>query len=293
VAKGALGFGRFFGVMVDVAQRVSFLERARNADGGWGYFAGKESRVEPTVYALRATREDSAGVEFLLRCQEKDGGIRPALGIPGSTWVTALALPILARTQRKAELVRAANWLIETTGADTGWLVRVMYFMGKSTVDQNPQLKGWPWVPGNHSWVEPTAHALVALRAIEGLVDRQALQYRREQGASLLRDRRCSDLGWNYGNKKVLDEVLPSYPETTGIALVGLAAAGKASAEELEAASKVFADAKGAYAKAWLSLGLRLHGVAAPYEAANEVHPSGNVALTALEVLAAKAEVAW
>lgn len=279
--------------MVDVTPRVSFLVKARNADGGWGYFAGKESRVEPTVYALRAVGVDEAGLRILAKCQESDGGLRPAVGIPGSTWVTALAIPVFAKAKREAELRRAARWLVETTGAEVNWLQRAMYFMGKAAVDQNPKLKGWPWRPGNHSWVEPTAHALVALRSIEGVVEAGALQFRREQGVELLRDRRCTDLGWNYGNKRVLDEVLPSYPETTGIALVGLSAAGKAASAELQAAAKMFANTKGAYAKAWLSLGLRLHGLPAPYEAAREVHPSGNVALTALEVLAAKAEEAW
>ncbi len=173
------------------------------------------------------------------------------------------------------------------------WLQQAMYFMGKEAAEQNQKLKGWPWRPGNNSWVEPTAHALVALRSIEGMVEAGALQFRREQGVELLRDRRCADLGWNYGNKRVLEEVLPSYPETTGIALVGLAAAGRAADEELQAAARVFASAKGAYARAWLSLGLRLHGLPAPYEADVQVHPSGNVALTALEVLAAKAEVTW
>jgi len=279
--------------MVDVSQRVSFLAKARNADGGWGYFPGKESRVEPTVYALRALGEDAAGVAFLLRCQEADGGFRPGSGIPGSTWVTALAIPVLSRAKRKAELERAAKWLLAITGADDTWLQRVVHFMGKSVIDQDPTLKGWPWRPGNNSWVEPTSHALVALEALRGVADGGELEFRKEQGARLLRDRRCLDLGWNYGNKRVLDEVLPSYPETTGIALVGLSAAGKATRNELEAARKVFEGAKGAYAKAWLSIGLRLHGLQTPYEASGEVHASGNVALTALEVLASKAEVQW
>lgn len=282
--------------MVDVAQRVSFLQKARNSDGGWGYFAGKESRVEPTVYALRALGVDGAGLDYLARCQEQDGGLRPGASIPGATWVTALALPVFVEAKREKEFRGAAQWLVATTGADNNWLQRALQLIGKAAVDQNPKLKGWPWRPGNHSWVEPTSHALVALRVLEGkpgVVDEEQRRYRQEQGVALLRDRRCVDLGWNYGNKRVLEEVLPSYPETTGIALVGLFAAGKATGEELRAAARVFAQAKGAYAQAWLSIGLRLHGVEAPYTASEAVHPSGNVALTALEVLAARAEVKW
>jgi hypothetical protein len=282
-----------FHSMVDVTPRVSFLAKARNADGGWGYFAGKESRVEPTAYALRALGVDEAGADYLMKCQESDGGIRPGLGIPGSTWVTALAIPLLAKAGKRAELERAGRWLLDTKGAGNTWMQRILYFLGKNAVDQNPKLQGWPWRPGNHPWVEPTSHALVALRAIEDSADASTLRFRRDQGVGLLRDRRCQDMGWNYGNKRVLDEVLPSYPETTGIALVGLSAAGGASNEELEAASRAFARAKGAYAKAWLSVGLRLHGKQAAYAASDGVHSSGNVALTALEVLAAREEVTW
>jgi len=34
--------------------RLGLIETAQNADGGWGYFPGKESWLEPTVYALLA-----------------------------------------------------------------------------------------------------------------------------------------------------------------------------------------------------------------------------------------------
>ena len=40
---------------VDTAGDIAdLLVRGRNADGGWGYFAGKASRLEPTCWALLA-----------------------------------------------------------------------------------------------------------------------------------------------------------------------------------------------------------------------------------------------
>jgi len=38
----------------------------------------------------------------------------------------------------------------------------------------------------------------------------------------MIADRRSVDGGWNYGNRRVYKTDLPSYPETTGIALLGL-----------------------------------------------------------------------
>ena len=39
---------------VDLTLLRQFLLRARNADGGWGYQAGKASRLEPTCWAILA-----------------------------------------------------------------------------------------------------------------------------------------------------------------------------------------------------------------------------------------------
>jgi hypothetical protein len=283
--------------MADLAQRVSFLESSRNSDDGWGYFPGKQSRLEPTIYAMRALGPQhpayAPALAFVESAQEKDGGFRPGADIPGSTWVTALAIPLLAQAKRTKAWERAGNWLVETSGAENNWTQRLLHLLGKIPIDQNPRLRGWPWRPGNNSWVEPTAHALVALRHLDGAVPEAAIRYRRDQAVALLRDRRCLDLGWNYGNKRVLDEVLPSYPETTGIALVGLAAASGADAAELAAAQKILAASKGAYAQAWLTVGLRLNKVTVPFAPNHGVHPSRNLALTSLEILAAQDTPAW
>jgi hypothetical protein len=100
-------------------------------------------------------------------------------------------------------------------------------------------------------------------------------------------DRRCVDGGWNYGNKRVLGETLPSYPETTGLALIGLAGSGADLRISLERARKDYVEAKGAYGRALLALALRLHGEEIEYApGSKEPHPSRNLMLAALEVLA-------
>ena len=48
------------------------LVRARNADGGWGYFAGKSSRLEPTCWALLAIG-DEASADVLKQWPSENG----------------------------------------------------------------------------------------------------------------------------------------------------------------------------------------------------------------------------
>ncbi len=278
--------------MADSSQRLDFLRRVQNPDGGWGYFPGRESRMEPTAYALKTQVTDERALAFVLACQEADGGFRVGPGIPGSTWVTALAIPILAKAGREKELRRAGQWLLQTTGSDGKLIARLASWMGWHPVEQDPSLEGWPWHPGNNAWVEPTVHSLLALKHLKSFASESELKYRMERGSALLRDRRCRDLGWNYGNKRVLDEDLPAYPETTGIALAGLSATRSATAPELAAGERLLRQSKGAYAQAWLTIGIRSNGIGRKYHLTPEVHPSRNIALTGLELLAAAEEMA-
>jgi hypothetical protein len=279
-----------------VAARLDFLRANQNSDGGWGYFPGRESRVESTVHALRAlggeTNPGAPGIRFLLSRQDRTGGLTPSAAVPGATWVTQLAFPLLRQAGvEKKVLETAADWIVSTQGAEDGLLQRLLYAMGKAKEDQNPRFKGWPWRPDNSSWVEPTAWGLIALPAMEGVAPPAALTYRRQMAVRMLLDRRCEDGGWNYGNKRVLGEVLPSYPETTAIALIGLAAAGQDLSKQLapsfERAEAGLATSSGAYARALLALALRLHGRKPSYAPEQaSIHPSRNIMLTALEVLA-------
>ncbi|UCF33415.1 MAG: hypothetical protein JSV78_13885 [Phycisphaerales bacterium] len=79
-------------------------------------------------------------------------------------------------------------------------------------------LVGWSWVVGTHSWVEPTAYAVMALRAA-GKADHPRVR----EAVELLWDRALSDGGWNYGNTRVFANRLRPFPATTGIALAALA----------------------------------------------------------------------
>ena len=62
---------------------------------------------------------------------------------------------------------------------------------------------GWPWVEGTHSWVEPTAMAILAL-CREGLSGHSRV----EAGIHLFLDRSLNRGGWNFGNPAVFGREL-------------------------------------------------------------------------------------
>jgi hypothetical protein len=79
-------------------------------------------------------------------------------------------------------------------------------------------LVGWPWVDGTHSWVEPTALAILALRR-EGFGDHPRVR----EGLRLIEDRAVDTGGWNCGNRATFGRVLRPQPGPTGLALLALA----------------------------------------------------------------------
>ncbi|MEP6959714.1 MAG: hypothetical protein ABI980_13380 [Nitrospirota bacterium] len=82
----------------------------------------------------------------------------------------------------------------------------------------DPSLPGWPWIGGTHSWIEPTALAVIALKATgRGSHDRV------RQAIQMILDRQLPHGGWNYGNTLVFGRELHPMPESTGAALTGLA----------------------------------------------------------------------
>jgi hypothetical protein len=77
---------------------------------------------------------------------------------------------------------------------------------------------GWSWVENTHAWVEPTAYAVLALRA-----GGESLHPRVREGVQLILDRSIPGGGWNYGNPRVYANTLRPFPGPTGIALTALA----------------------------------------------------------------------
>ena len=275
--------------------RREHLLRFQNPDGGWGYFPGKASWLEPTAYAALALRGEKHGdeagrraLELLKRWQRPDGAWHANAQVKNGYWGTALMLTLLRATGiQNSSYTRGLEWLVPTTGAEGSLPVRIIERFQAKPVEQDDSVRGWPWRPGNSSWVEPTAHALVALKQSS-----RAAEFvgRIQEGEGYLLDRRCPDGGWNYGNKRVYHTDMVSFPETTALALVGLQ--GR-SAEELKPSlDRALAHAKSTksgMARAWLAIALRLYGV--PWETRlTGLSPGRDISIAALEYLAFQPE---
>jgi len=149
--------------------------------------------------------------------------------------------------------------------------------------ERDLNLKGWPWKPGTSSWVEPTAHTLVALKRSAAKFASSDLNDRVRLGEAQLANVRGKDGGWNYGSRAALEIDLPSYPETTALALVGLQGRHEISSY-LGEAVKMAAETKLPLAQAWLAIALRVNATEPPAPGGDLIP---DVMITALEALGA------
>jgi hypothetical protein len=196
---------------------IPFLLKTQNKDGGWGFFADSESRVEATSWALLALRESSSedreeirrGLDFLRSAQLADGSWPSAQGQQQGSWVTALACWALGSTISTTESQRSPSrglaWLSNERPADSrAWRRFLRRLVGdKDVVAQNDAYYGWSWTPDTASWVEPTSYALLVLRRFAPHGAPAAFRDRLQIAESMLLDRMCPGGGWNCGNPMV------------------------------------------------------------------------------------------
>jgi hypothetical protein len=200
---------------VQRSECVSLLKNLQNADDGWGFHAGGQSRVEPTCWSALALfhcekqeNEDAFHrVAAFLHCKQLSNGSWPASqGMNTGGWVTSLACSVLEGDVKSDRGVCAGlNWLCEDFPRDSSpWRRFMRSLRPQSHINsQNDSYRGWGWTPKTSSWVEPTSFALMALReAKREQLPRSAVQ-RRELAISLLYDRMCPGGGWNCGNPRV------------------------------------------------------------------------------------------
>jgi hypothetical protein len=253
--------------------RLDILRRSQNPDGGWSYYSGKQSWLEPTFYGALVLHGDPAADRawsLLKSWQAADGSWPPAAGTAISGWGTALCLTLgQIRGDLGEPYQKGVGYLLRTVGTESEVWRRALARIGLFNPGRNLSLKGWPWKEGTSSWVEPTAHALVALKKELALKKASAnvpgteLAERIRSGEALLLDVRCKDGGWNYGSPWTLGEDQRSYPETTALALLGLQGRAEAGSS-LDLAKNWLRDTPSSLARAWISVALRLHGVPIP-----------------------------
>jgi hypothetical protein len=197
------------------------LKEAR-ATGGWGYYSGNASRIEPTCWAMLALADEAhndAHVAFLTRCQRADGLMSDRPEFPANLSWTALAF--LTFTALSSTVTAEARSRLLTAMTKTAGLA----LANTPTFRQNNMLQGWPWMPDTFSWVEPTSWCLLALKqAVRSVPSRatDAVRRRIADGEALLIDRVCATGGWNFGNSNAFGTNLPAHAPTSAIGLLAL-----------------------------------------------------------------------
>lgn len=190
--------------------------------GGWPYYAGRSSRIEPTAWgllALGATGHDApvrdAAFAFLNGLARQSGLlVDPGAPAANVAWNGLLVVALHSVEDPRAREMAAA--LGQALTALYGIALRP-----DSTVRQDNTLQAWPWTDGTFSWVEPTAFCTLALKQARA-AGHDAAAARVAQAERLLLDRACQPAGWNYGNGAVLDQDLRPYVPTTALALLAL-----------------------------------------------------------------------
>jgi hypothetical protein len=191
------------------------LLASRNADGGWGYYAGKASRLEPTCWALIALGADARPFDVLRRWPANEGlllerrGGEPNFGFHG---VALLALRVLdVQHESGNTTLLSAVQRVKGTAAESTPFLR-----------QDNSLQAWPWIADTFSWVEPTAWCLLALKKWSRVAGSVVDGSRVEVAERLLVDRCCAAGGWNYGNSNVNGQQLKAFVPTTAVALLAM-----------------------------------------------------------------------
>ncbi len=250
------------------AARLALLG-LRGPDGGWGYRRGAASCAEPTALAglaLLATDPSEGGpraaaaaglaaaADWLTTLQRADGSLGVSASSPSPGWMTPYAVLFWkALGVHEGRTRSASGWLLGQKGRTLDRADDPTKVAGHDTT-----LVGWPWVEDTHSWLEPTAMAVLALGRL-GLGGHPRVR----EGLRLIRDRAVEPGGWNYGNKSVFGRPLRPQPAPTGLALLTLAGTGPRTAD-IGRAVRYLADAlpgiRASASLGWGLVGLRAWG---------------------------------
>jgi hypothetical protein len=197
------------------------LLRCALPGGGFSGRPGGHFQTDSTAWGILAFRASGGPEELLERSrrllvleQLQDGRLCLNKTHPASYWPTSLAILAWQDSLSCSEAQqRAIRFLLDTTG---------FHFPRESDAPSahDSLLKGWPWVDETHSWVEPTAMCIMALRSAG-----HGQHERVQEAVRMLLDRQLPHGGWNYGNTLVYGKELHPMPESTGAALVGLSGA--------------------------------------------------------------------
>lgn len=183
-----------------------------------GYHPDASPATEPTSLSAIALathgKTDAANkaTEWLASLQTEEGSLGIGQEETTPRWPTSLAVLawIAVNASRYSKQITAAiNWTLSIRGKPV-----------EQTADfrHNMQLVAWPWIEGTHSWIEPTALHVRALKAA-GYNEHP----RTREAIELLVDRQLPSGGCNYGNTEVMGQALLPHVQPTGLAMLALA----------------------------------------------------------------------
>jgi hypothetical protein len=194
-------------------------------------------------------------VDALAKMQQANGLVSVRAGDQSPGWPTSLAVvawnAFMQATNSRdhaGNAARGVDWLLANRGKS---IERTDAF------GHNPELVGWAYAEQTHSWVEPTAFAVLALKSA-GRGHESAAR----EGVSVLTDRQLPGGGLNYGNTYVLGQLLRSHVQPTGISLLALAGEtdrGGSMAKTVAWLSRSIGPETTPLSLAWAILGLRAH----------------------------------
>jgi hypothetical protein len=188
----------------------------------WSYHEDGPAASEPTALAALAlcahgkTAAAQRALAWLVRAQAFEGTLGVTLSDKTPCWPTALAVlawqaasDAQSRSRYEGCIDRATAWLLSARGETSD---------RSPLIGHDTTLVGWPWVLGTHSWLEPTAYAVLALRAAG-----HAEHPRTREAVRLLVDRLLPAGGCNYGNTIVMGQELLPHVQPTGLVMLALA----------------------------------------------------------------------
>ena len=197
---------------------MRLLESRALPEGGFPARGGEPFRSDATAWAILALSQLVSGHSLLgpardrlTTAQDPDGRVSMSREHEEAFWPTALSILAWHGSQaHESHCRRGVLFLLKTTGKHRSK-------NPDDPVGHDPSIPGWPWIDGTHSWIEPTALSVLALKvAGHGQHDRV------RQATEMMLDRQLAHGGWNYGNTTVFGRELHPMPESTGAALAGL-----------------------------------------------------------------------
>ncbi|MBL8830040.1 MAG: hypothetical protein JNM18_23880, partial [Planctomycetaceae bacterium] len=151
--------------------------------------------------------------------QAADGSLGVSATQDAPHWPTGIAVLAWALAPRYSPYSAATHPFREPIVNALKWI----FSLKGKPAPQSPELGhdttlvGWPWVESTHTWLEPTALYLLALKATG-----QHAHTRAREAVKVLLDRQIPCGGCNYGNTFVLGQELRPHVEPSGLALWAL-----------------------------------------------------------------------